>query len=177
METSRSIYRRGAEDGLILGPVMIAAIVLVGLQSYYPWLFFAVMAVVLAVPAVVFMLLRRSFRADGCAATFSALWLEGVCAFAFGSLLMGAATYILLHWCFPDYIADQLRMLADTLAATSDPAAIEWSNTVEANIEAGNIPASTDIVMELIYLAIFTGSMLSIALALIVRKVYRRPRQ
>ena len=59
-ESPQSVYRLGAEDGLIMGPLMAVAVLLMGATAYIPGLFFLAIAAMIAVPSVAFLLLARA---------------------------------------------------------------------------------------------------------------------
>lgn len=174
IEPAKSVYRLGAEDGLVIGPLMTAVAVLVAATAYIPWLGLPSLALIVAVPAVAYVMLWRGFKESGFKASFSALWLQGICAFFFGGLIMGALVFIALRWVWPGFIADQMRLLADILASSTDSDAVDMATGLRKSMEHGNLPAPIDIVLELIYVAVFTGSLLSMFLSLLIRA--RRPR-
>lgn len=173
IEPAKSVYRRGAEDGLVMGPLMTVIALLVGATSYIPWLGLPSLAAMLAVPAVAYVMLWRGFKASDFKASFSALWLEGICAFFFGGMIMGALVFVALRWVWPGFIADQMRLLVDILSSSTDPSASDMADGLSKSLERGIVPAPIDIVLELIYIVVFTGSLLSMLLSLLVRA--RRP--
>ncbi|MDE6287961.1 MAG: DUF4199 domain-containing protein [Muribaculaceae bacterium] len=173
IETGKSVYRLGAENGLVMGPLMTAVAVLVAATAYLPWLGLPSLALILAVPAVTYVMLWHGYKESGYKASFSALWLQGICASFFGGLIMGALVFIALRWVWPGFIADQMRLLAEILSSSTDSDTVSMATAVNKSLEQGNLPAPIDIVLELIYVAVFTGSLLSMLLSLIIRS--RRP--
>lgn len=169
MEKSRSVYSRGADNGLILGPLLTVVAIMMGATSYVPWLFLPTLLGMAVVPVVVYAMLGCSFRADGGKSTFSALWLQGICAFFFGSLIMGLMVYIAMRWVYPSYILDQMHMLADMFAARPDPDSQKWVTAINRSIAEGAVPTPITMAMELIYVSVFTGSLLSMIMALMIR--------
>lgn len=174
MEKPRSVYRRGAEDGLILGPVMAIAVLLSGATSYVAWLAIPAILAIAAVPATATVLLRRGYAEDNYRSTFSALWLEGICAFFFGGMLMGVVAFAAMRWIWPGYIMDQVNTLIDILSASLAEDNIRMAHNLRAMADNGELPAPIDLVLELIYIAVFTGSLLSMLLSLLIRS-RRRP--
>lgn len=174
MERQRSVYRRGAEDGLIMGPLMAVTVIMMGAAGYVPLLALPAVFGFIAVPITAYILLSRSFREDGGRSTFSALWLQGICGFFFGGLLMAVAVFVALRWVWPGYITDQMRLLAELLAQQPAAEAEQLSRLFEKSVAAGNVPAPIDMALELIYVVVFTGSLLSMLLALLIR-ARRRP--
>ena len=169
METKRSLYRRSAEDGLLAGPILAAAVILAGAVSYVPWLSLPALIAIAAVPTIMYITLRRGFREDGYRSTFSALWLQGICTFFFGSLLMGVAVYVSLRWIWPEFITDQMNILMQILNDSGDADAGQVAEAIDRMLQNGTLPTPIDIALELMYLAVFTGSLLSMLLAAIIR--------
>ena len=169
IEKPRSIYRRGAEDGLLMGPLLAAVVVLFGAMPFVAWLLIPTTLLAISVPALTFILLKRSYAEDNGKSSFSALWLHGICIFFFGGLLMAVAAYTAMRWVWPTYIVDMMQLCIETLKATPDAYAIEWGKTLGKAIELGKIPQAADVVVELIYFAVLTGSFLSMVLSMIIR--------
>jgi len=69
-----SVYRRGADDGLYLGPLMALAVVLTGATAYVAWLALPAIAALVAVPALVYVRLRRSYRVYMLSNTNPIMW-------------------------------------------------------------------------------------------------------
>lgn len=174
MEKQSSVYRRGAENGLIMGPLMGLALILMGASSYIPLIAIPAMVAFIAVPTLLYILLRRSYELDNGRSSFSALWLQGICAFFFGGLLMGVIIFVSLRWLWPGYVTDQINTLVEILEQSPDPNAQLWIKTIDTMRDSGNMPTPIQIVLELIYLVVFTGSLLSMLLSMVVR-ARRRP--
>lgn len=159
-----------------MGPLMGATVILTGAASYVPLLSILSIVCYIAVPALAFVMLRRGFAEDNCRSTFSSLWLQGICTFFFGGLLMAVIVFAALRWIWPGYISDQMNLLLEILSQSSDPAAAEWIDVIERLKSTGNLPTPIQIVLELIYMVVFTGSLLSMLLSMVVR-ARRRPSQ
>lgn len=169
-EKPRSVYVRGAEDGLILGPVLAFAVVLTGLTAYHPWVFIPMVICLIAVPTVTFILLKRSYTADGCRTAMSALWLEGICAFFFGGLIMTLVAYVGMRWAYPAFIPDQFRSVIDAYSSLDTPQAQQLADMLRRAVEARALPTPFEMALELLYGAVFSGSLLSALLALTLRR-------
>lgn len=173
MESKRSVYRRGAEDGLVIGPLMALIVILMGACGQVPVLAIPVMIGICAVPCVAYLMLSRGYREDEYRSSFSALWLQGICTFFFGGLLMALAIYVALRWVWPTYIADQMRFLSQVLSQQSGPEAQQLADMVAQLVSTGNLPTPIDVALEQIYFVVFSGSLLSMLLSMIIRS--RRP--
>ena len=177
MERSRSVYVRGAEDGLVLGPVMAAGVVLTGVAAYVPWVAVPALALLASVPALVYILLRRGYAADGCGSSLSALWLQGICPFFFGGLLMAAAAYAAIRWGRPGFVAEQVTAAAALYSAAPDAGAREMGEALGRAVEARILPTAIQVALELLYAAVFSGSILSVVLAAVIRRRHRPTKQ
>ncbi len=169
-ESPQSVYRLGAEDGLIMGPLMAVTVLLMGATAYIPGLFFLAIAAMIAVPLVAFLLLARAHMS-----TFSALWLQGICMFFFGSLIMAVAAYAGMRWLCPTFISDQIDAVVSVYGSVDNADARAIAATLQKAAEARSLPTPIEVSLEMIYMAVFSGSLLSMVLALIVRA--RRPRR
>ena len=167
-----SVYRRGADDGLYLGPLMALAVVLTGATAYVAWLALPAIAALVAVPALVYVRLRRSYLADPMRGTLSALWLEGICAFFLGGLVMALVAYAGMRWVCPTFIPDQFRMVIEVYSSAPGEGAREMAATLQRAVDARMLPTPVEMALELLYVAVFSGSLLSVVLAAVIR---RRP--
>lgn len=169
----RSVYKRGAEDGLVLGPLLVAVVVLTGATTYRPWLFLPTLLLMAAVPVFVYRFLRRS-HAEQPLAGVSALWLEGICAFFFGGLIMSLAAYLCMRWFFPTFIADQFLTVIDVYSRLDSPDARDVAATLQKAVDARALPTPIEMALELLYLAVLSGSLLSGLMALIIKRGRRK---
>lgn len=169
----KSIYRLAERYGLYLGGVltvmmfsMIGSVKIAALSLLAVGIFFFV-------PFLIFRWLRSSYRQSDLTFTFSALWMEGIMIFAYGCLLMGAAMFVFMKYIQPDFIISQLEM-ASEIYAQAGGSMTEVSDLIDKMIEAGNVPTPIEVCFQFIWLGIFTGSLMSMIVSLIVRKTTRR---
>lgn len=175
-ENYKSVYAAGAENGLVLGPLMSVALLLTGASAYNMLYFLPALAAIFAVPVAAYVMLARACRLRPAASTFSALWLQGICMFFFGGLLMALVAYVSLRWIWPSYIIDQMNNVISVYSSVGDPTAADVASTLKKMIETKTVPTAIDIALELIYVAVFTGSLLSMALSALARALNRSPR-
>ena len=170
----KSPYRRGADDGFIFGvylTVMFFASILSGGSVLLTMLSGVMMA---GVPLVIYMFMRSYHRSLGVAGSFAMLWMQGVVIFFCGMLIAGTVLVVYMKWINPDFVIDQLNAVAslkDTAPGTNLEVAAE---TARKMIDANFIPAPIDIVVEMLMLAIVTGSFLSMLLSGIFVLLRRR---
>lgn len=170
----RSVYTRGAENGLLLGPLMAGTCLLLGLCAYHAWAVIPFAVLAFAVPAALYVMLGRAYREDRRASTLAALWLQGICGFFFGGLLMSLVVYAALRWAFPSFIYDQARMVVDLYGSMDNPDAREVARVMERAVRAHALPSPMEVALELLYFVVFTGSLLSVIFAAVIRRRGRR---
>lgn len=170
-ETYKSVYRLGAEDGLLLAPLLIAVSLCMGASIYWPMLFLPTLILMLGVPVVTYITQKRTFTHQRELSTLSALWLQGICMFFFGSLIMGVAVYASLRWIWPGFINDQVNAVIQIYGSFNDPDIATLVKGLERARDTHALPTPIDITLELMYMVVFTGSLLSLVSALIVRAI------
>ncbi len=172
MTTERkSVFKRGADDGLWAGiylSVLVIALLL-SIKSLLAGMLGLVMAV--CVPVTTYMLLRRAYRTDYGTTRFSELWMQGICTFFFGSLIMAVALYIFLEFIEPGYIYAVVGQAVETYRAVGSPEAVEFADMLQKLVDGKMLPSPIMVAVDMIWTVSFTGSVLSLLLSLIVRAV------
>ena len=169
----RSVYRRGADDGFLMG-LYLSVLFIASVCSIYSALAgIASAAMALAVPVMIFLFLRRSYRSDNCRSTFSALWLHGICIFLFGSLLMALTSYLYLRFINPAYITTVLDMAKEIYSSVDTDDARQMVAAIQKAQDSHLVFTPRQIAVEIIWAGVFSGSLLSMVVAAIVRAVTR----
>lgn len=167
--TYRSPYRRGAHDGLTfaiyLTVMFFASIYATGVAM----LSLLVILMMIGVPFVIYYYLRRAYVEDYGMTQMSALWMHGIMIFLCASLLSGAVEVIWLRWVQPTFIVDQLHSVIELYEGSGWDRGEEMAEVLRRMIDNQLVPSAISIVMEMIWLSVFTGSLLSALLALLVR--------
>ena len=176
---NQSPYRRGADDGFLLGIYFTAMFFASIYSSVFPVLSFAALLLMAGVPVAAWIMMRRYQRSEQWEATFPMLWMQGVMMFMCGMLIAGAALLVYMKWVEPDFISDQLKALAALAGSAPGTFVDRAAEMAEMMLEARFIPTPTDIVVELLLLAVVSGSFLSMFFAGIMvalrRGGHRRP--
>lgn len=172
-----SVYARGAQDGVLMGAVLCGIFASWALSLRVAAASLAFPLLCLAVPVLAWWLLRRGYRADLGLSTFSALWMHGICIFFFGTLLMAAISIVWLQWLEPGLISRSLNSAADVYAQLGTPEATRLAEDVRRIIERGMVPRPVDVALALLWTGVFSGSILSIVLAAIIRAVGYHPKK
>jgi hypothetical protein len=100
---------------------------------------------------------------------FSALWMHGISIFFFGSILLAAAVYVFLRFMNPTFIVDNLRVAIDVYRSLGVPEANEIADSLQMMIDKHMLPTAISLAISSIWSVVFSGSMLSLLLALLVR--------
>ena len=165
----KSVYKRGADDGLFFGIYLIIMFFSSAFSMAVPFAGLLSMLLVLGVPFLIYRFLRRSYVNDSGTTQFSALWVQGITTFFCGSLISGIVALVYMQWINPDFIATQVQSLIDVYMATDWEEGKEIAKVLTKMIEQNLLPTPINIVIESIWLAVFTGSILSMILSIVVQ--------
>lgn len=169
-----NVYRRGASDGALMGLVLCGIFASWALSMRIAVASLAFPVLCLAVPVLLYMMLRRAYRADGCRSTFAMLWMHGICIFFFGTLLMAALALAWLRWWEPSLVRDSLLQAADVYAQLPSAQAQSMAKAVNSIVEQNMVPRAIDIALALLWSGVFSGSILSIIVAAVIRAGKKR---
>ncbi len=164
-----SPYRRGADDGFIFG-VMLCVMFFAGVFSVSaPVLSVVALIIFIAVPFVIYTFLRRAYITDLYTTQLSSLWMQGIMTFICGSLIAGLVAVVYLKWINPDFIADRLQEAIDFYSGSGWQQGEEMADLLKNMVKAHVVPTPIQIVIEMIWLGVFSGSLLSLLMAVLVR--------
>lgn len=135
----------------------------------YPVMGLVTVALMVCVPVYIYRCLRSSYVADGGTTSMSSLWMQGIMVFLCGSLLQGVLAVVYLKWIEPSFIITQLRSVIAFYSSVETPEAQEMSRILQNMIDANLVPTAASMVVEMICLTVFTGSILSMIIGAIVR--------
>ena len=169
--TSRSVYSIGASDGLWVGLLMGICTICMIMSANYPVLSLPGLAIFIATPFVVWVFLRRGWVTGAVPATFSAVWLHGICIFLFGALIMALIMYVTLKYLSPNWIENQTLLAVNQLSM--DTNTLEEAHVLRRIVESGQLPSAIYTAISSIWLVTFTGSMMSMIFAFILTKTAR----
>ena len=124
----------------------------------------------LGVPIYVFYILRKGYIDNGYFYTFSEMWPHGIVLFFCGSLFMAASVIVYMKWVNP-YL---FQTAIDTCRQVGGAAANEIASTLEKALDQNVLPTPFSLAGNLISFSVFSGSILSIILTLIIRHFTRK---
>lgn len=177
MKQYKSPYRRGADDGLWFG-LCLTLIFFSSVYAQHHPLFSAVtLGLLISVPVVVYLALRRAYTDDPVNSTLSALWMQGIMMFLCGSLISGACSVVYLKWINPGYVTGLVSEAIEVYRSTGDPSMTKLADGLQAMADAGAVPSAPSLVFATIWSSVLAGSILSLIIGLIVRARYARPKK
>lgn len=180
-----TVYGLGASDGRWIGLAMGLCVMCMvvsadlnvtaaggsfirGLAPLLQWLG---LALFVGVPYAVWRMLRRGWVTGRVPATFSAVWLHGICIFLFGSLIMALIMYATLKYLSPNWIEIQTEALAAQMA--SEPQMSAQAGMLMEAAQSGRLPSAIYMSVTTIWLVAFTGSMWSMIFAFVLTRTHR----
>ncbi len=176
---AHSPYRYGADQGLYFGLYLICLYGCGVMNITSPNLFTSLAAMVLffGVPFIIYYWLRRTYVESKGALQLSALWMQGIVIFICGTLISAVALVIYLKFINPTFIVDQMRILIDMYSTMDWERGQEAAEMLQNIIDMKMVPTAMSVVMETVWLGVFSGSLLSLLMGLLVkaRKVSNKP--
>lgn len=169
------LFKRGADNGFVFGLYLIALFFAIAYSLTVPLLGLVSVAMICAVPLITFFYLRKGHMCEQGTSTFSMLWMQGIVMFFCGSMILALAVYLFLTYLQPNYITDVLTMTRDTYSSIDWERGQEIADTIDLMIEKHLIPTPIQVAMEMLWIGVFSGSLLSILTALLVGAT-KRPR-
>lgn len=166
---SQSPYKRGADNGAIFGLLLVAMFFSMVMSVNYPIFSMITALLFISVPFVIYRFLRRSYIADFGMSQISSLWMQGIMTFACGSLICGIVAAVYLKWIDPDFIHERIGDAIRFYRESGLKSGEELADTLQAMVKANLMPTAVQIVVEIIWLSIFSGSLLSLLMALLAR--------
>lgn len=175
MNQPLSPFRRGADNGFLLGIYISVLYICMLLSSKVPVLNIVTLTMMLAVPVIVYFLLRRDRVAPGGMPTLGALWVDGLITFLCGGLIGSLVMFVYLRWIEPDFIISNLEQTVEMLKDAPDASGRELADEMQTAIDSGFSVSPIMFAMSMLWLAATSGSILSLIVSAIVVK--RHPLQ
>ncbi|MBQ9076447.1 MAG: DUF4199 domain-containing protein [Muribaculaceae bacterium] len=162
-----SPFRRGADDGFLFGIYLTVLFFATASATSVPYIGLLSPLMAAGVPIVTYIYLRRSYVKDYGTTQFSSLWMQGIVMFFCGSIIMALAAYIYMRWIAPDFLISQITSSIETLKGQGRGK--EVIDILQKMLDNNLIPTPIQVAIEMIWLGVFSGSLLSIIVSLIVQ--------
>lgn len=174
----QSPYQRGAEDGTLLGVYLSVMMACSIAAPSVPLLGLLSTLMMVAVPAVDYVMLRRYYVQERAMVPVSSLWMQGIIAFSCAALITFALTFIYMRWINPSYLTDTIESAIAVLTASGDAEMKAMASQITTSIEQGGNPITPiTYCFTMIWATVFSGSILSLVMALIVRAIPYREKK
>lgn len=171
----KSAYRYSAELGPIMGVLLfcisasLIASVKIPLFGSFIFLF------VIAVPIVLFSLMRHIWIRASHLRTLGAMWLSGIWIFIFGALICALLSALTILIFVPDFILLYLQQAVQAIEQSSlAPAYASELQTMRSLLQSGAVPSPMQFIVSMIWTTAFAGSILSLICAVAVKTRYSR---
>lgn len=172
---SRSIAARAADGGVVMGGLIMVLALGTGFTPVWPLASVFVWTGTIAVPFVLYFLLRRSYIQSGYSESIIELWAEGIAIFFFGSLVPALVVYLLLKYVQPDFIANQVNFSIQLLHEQGTAQAEALAESLTMILERGGLPSAAQVAAQLIAFNMFIGMFLSLLEAAMLALYYKNP--
>lgn len=167
--TPGQVYREGANKGVIVGVYLSVIFLCAVLSDYVPLLSLLAILLMLGVPFFIYRIMNFIYKKYQRVADFSSLWMLGISLFLGGSLICSLVTYATLEYALPDYIYNQAEKALELYQQMPQIKDSELTKYIKTAIENGLLPTPIEFAIEMLWLTSFSGSMLSLLLAAIIR--------
>lgn len=168
-EQQRSIYERAAEDGAWLGLFFVVMFAVSVASMHVGFLNIVALAMGLMVPFIAYRYLWRTYVACHGLIPFSALWMQGILMFGCASLILSMCSFIYMRWINPEFIIGTLRSAVEFYRENPAEGSDEIAKELQAVIDTHNVPSPVTVSVMWLWLGAFSGSLLSVFLALVSR--------
>lgn len=168
---AKSPFRRGADDGIIMGLLLVAVFFTGTLSFSYTLASDLTPILMLAgVPLLTYFLLRRSYVRDNGMTLFSSLWMQGIVTFFCGSLILAIVMYVYMRWGNPGFMREMVSRMSEFYDSIPEtPQSREVSQIFHTMLDENVFPSAINVAIESIWLGVFSGSLLSMLAALAAR--------
>lgn len=167
----KSIYRRAADNGLIFGVYLSLLFIMFVFSSESFLMSLVGLVLLLGIPGIIFVFLRRCFVAEFGKTTISGLWMLGILIFIYASLICGVVTYVYLQYFDPSFIYEQAQAALNVYQSVEEIKGSDIVVGMQRAIEEKLLPTPIEFVFQMIWITTFFGSLLSLLTALIVRVI------
>lgn len=164
----RSVYSIGATDGFWVGLAMGTCVLCMITSCKIPFLSLVGLILFFVTPFIAWRFVKRGWINSLTPASFSAVWLHGICIFLFGSIIMALMMYLALKVIVPGWIEIQTSQAVALLA--DDPNTAHEAKVLQQIINSGELPTPIYTAVSSIWLTAFSGSMLSMIFAFILTR-------
>lgn len=166
---NQSPYSRGAHYGVAFGVYLSVLFFAIAHSLTVPVLSLLSLVMMAGVPVVIYIMLRKSYLADYGKTIFSSLWMEGIAIFFFGGLIASLVSVAYMSWINPGYLYSQVDTMIELYGNTDWERGKELSDILVRAKNQHLIPTPIDLAIDMLWLIVFSGSILSMLMSLLVQ--------
>lgn len=174
---TKSVYKYSAEAGLPIGLYLVAISACFFLCLKVEFLQMLILPLAIGFPFLLGYSMKRLVRQEPTYNRFSPLWLFGIYSVIFGTLICMLFSTIYLVFVDPSFIIRYVNASIEGIQAL--PSSDQYKATIEVlqhAVDSHLLPSATQFVTTMGWFTCFTGSMLSLVLALIISRISPRKR-
>jgi len=162
---ARQGARNGGITGIYLGLLLMLAVLTAGtaLEGLLST------AMVLLFPVLVYRIVSRDFTAWGGKASIGTLWLDALVSIVCGALIASTVMFIYLRWIDPDFLMRRWTEAIAQMRNAPDPQMQLMADNFETAAANGFRITPIMFTMTILWGAMFSGSLLALAVAAVVR--------
>lgn len=171
----RSIYKLAAEAGLPTGLYLSVMSGCLLMSIKMPSLPMLLLPLCIGFPFLLWIMMKKISKEEPSYSKFSSLWLGGIYTVIFGTLICMFLSSLYIVGIEPGFVGLYIQNAIATVEAS--PFAAEYQSTVALMQEALNahiLPSGLEFLTTMAWFTCFTGSILSLGIALIMSKTFRK---
>lgn len=170
----KEILKYSASAGFPMGVYLSVISVCMMASLHWDVLSTVALLMICTVPCILWRILSPLARDAGENVKAGSLWLAGIYAFLFGSLILGLITAVYMILVEPKFVSLYIQKYLDTVKALPNPEMFsEQTQILQQMIDRKLLPGTMDFVSTLIWATGFFGSILSGIVALIMARYYK----
>jgi len=169
MSGTPNAVQMAASFGLVLGIYLSAMfLVFVGGESS-AMLSLLALLMLACVPVMVLRMMRATYLSSPKVNDYLRLWSMGVMIFGFASLICALVTFVWMQFVHPGFIYDKAQEAVNVYRTMPEMQNADMVNVLQKAIDNGDLPTPIQFVMEMIWITLMLGSVVSAPLALLAR--------
>lgn len=171
----KSIYKYASEAGVPAGLYLTLMSACFLLSVRMPNLPVFILPLAIGFPFILWLLLRKICKAEPSYMKFSSIWLGGIYTVIFGTLICFFLSALYVVFMEPGFVGLYFNNALEVLEAS--PLADEYQSSItimHEAIDAHILPSGMELLLTISWFTCFTGSLLSLFIALIMTKVGKK---
>ena len=159
---NRNIYALGARQGAWAGAYfsVIFLLQVLGSGSLLAGLLSNLMS--LAVPVILFVMLRNHYRESGYSASVGEIWMHGIMIFLCGSVILTLVSYVFLRYIDPGFIYRETGRIIAAYRTLGTQTTDQIADMLAQARDNHMLPNAPTAALSLFWLGGFSGSVLSL---------------